>query len=914
MTKKRVFLSVALFILFLVTSFIIKTLYPDLLWFASFNVESIWWVSIKAQWTMFLIGFLIAFLVLGSNYFVTMKIAKKISNDDGEPIQTRFEFVNQFIRQLFQQKTTTTLPQKAYNILLFLGVIIISIFFALVAKGNWENIYLFLNKVSYGTSDPLFNKDISFYFFNLPMYSLALNWIQFLGVVCLGSSIWIYMTKNLFKVLFSKSKNSKNIKTHVLVLLSFIFLLTGLTQWLSIYDILYMDTGAVVGAGYSDFYAYLPMKKIFAIALIFQSLLFFIWAFYSSTQIPFYFLGILVLIYILGLKVYPGLIQSYYVKTNEQVREQPFIENSIKFTKLGYNLDKIVEEQFPVKNNLTIQDIQKNKDTINNIRLWNKEPLKQTFSQLQEIRLYYEFFNIDVDRYEINNSTQQVMLSPRELDINDLPPRAKTWENKHLFYTHGYGVCVSPVNEISKEGLPKFFIKDIPPKSNNFDIKVTRPEIYFGEITNEYAIVNTDKYEFDYPKGDENVTVQYQGKGGIKLDSLFKKLVFSWKFGDFKILISPYIKNKSKVMYDRTIREIVNKITPFLHFDADPYLTITNEGRLVWFLDGYTISSKFPYSEKYNQYVNYIRNSVKVTVDAYNGEVNYYIMDKKDPIINAYAKLYPGLFQDFKGMPLDLKKHIRYPRDMFLIQAKMFRTYHMTDPSVFYSREDLWEVPKETYEESEQPMDPYYMVTKLPGDKKESFLIFLPFTPTNKNNMISWLSVKCNLDEYGSMKVFKFPKEKTIYGPRQIEARIDQDPEISPKLTLWGQSGSKVIRGNLMVVPIKDSLIYVEPIYIQATQSKFPELKRVIFSYEETISMQENLPKAINEKFEGAESVVNNLEESISNNLNTTYEKMIANFKNLEYILGITKGNLDKINSKINELKKLMQKPNQIKE
>ncbi|NQY74206.1 MAG: UPF0182 family protein, partial [Candidatus Margulisbacteria bacterium] len=495
---------------------------------------------------------------------------------------------------------------------------------------------------------------------------------------------------------------------------------------------------------------------------------------------------------------------------------------------------------------------QNNSNTINNIRLWNQGPLKDTFSQLQEIRLYYEFSNIDVDRYTINGNLEQVMLSPREMDISKFTSLAQTWINQHLVYTHGYGVVMSPVSRVTSEGLPHFYIKDFPPNSS-IDLKITQPEVYYGEKIKDYLIVNTDESEFDYPKGEDNMYTHYAGAGGIQLDSLFKKFVYALKFSELKILISPQIKKKSRILYDHDIRNIVSTIAPFLVFDQDPYLVISPEGRMVWMLDAYTLSGNFPYSQPYRRGVNYIRNSVKATIDAYSGETQFYIVDPKDPLIQTYSKIYGHLFKPFDQMPAGLQAHIRYPKDLFHVQANLYSTYHMTNPQVFYNKEDLWNIPSEIYGESEQRMNAYYMVTKLPDDEADSFILMLPFTPTNKNNMIGWMGAKCDLNEYGKLTVFKFPKDRTIYGPMQIESRIDQDTDISQKLTLWGQMGSRVIRGNLMVVPIEQSLIYVEPIYLQATSSKLPELKRVIFAYNNQIEMKENLYTAISSVFDGAQ-------------------------------------------------------------
>jgi len=830
-------------------------LYPNYLWFDSFGLSSIWLKEIQSKLLVFGLAFGIAVIWISAHVKIASRNCKQTTTDQSTRIQTGIPFLDEFISQLqanFAQSQLSKLSKTAYNALKIIAVIVLSLFLALIAKGQWDTIILYLNQTPFGSIDPIFNRDISFYLFSIPFLNAIQNWGLTLSIISLLVSLFLYLSENLIPALFTRKKIGKGIQYHVLFLVGTILILIGCGTWLDRFDLLMGTSGVVNGMGYTDHHIRLPLISILAIGYAILGALIWLWALLPLKRIP-VFMGIgLLIIQLLGTSIIPGLIQNYIVQPNEIVKEKPYITHNINFTRQAYGLHKITDEQFPVSNTLTLADIQAESLTMSNIRLWNREPLQQTLSQLQEIRLYYEFGNIDVDRYMINGQLQQVMLSPRELDITQLTSQAQTWTNQHLVYTHGYGLCMSPVNEVSKEGLPKLYIKDLPPTSPH--IPITRPELYFGEKANNYIIVNTDQEEFDYPKGDTNVYTHYKGKGGIQLDGLLKRLLFAFKFSDMKLLVSSLINGESRLLYDRDITQIVRKITPFIAIDNDPYMIVTDAGRLVWMLDGYTFSSHFPYSEPFNRRLNYIKNAVKITIDAYDGTVNYYVADPNDPIINAYAEFYTDLFNPLSDMPNDLRNHIRYPKDLFSVQSYMYQTYHMTDPQVFYNREDLWAIPSETYEQSEQVMQPYHMVSRLPGDSKESFLLMLPFTPTNKNNMIAWMSAKCDPDEYGEIKVYKFPKERTIYGPMQIESRIDQDTTISQKLTLWGQMGSRVIRGNLMVIPIRDSLVYVEPIYLQATQSKFPELKRVIFSYGDKVVMADTLDNAIKSVFQGIDN------------------------------------------------------------
>ena len=873
---------VPLFVLLVISIVSFVKLFPEFLWYQSFAYENVWLFRIKSEFLTWLVFALISFFWLFINAYIANKNSSIVSSSSSYSIQTPFPFLNKII-DAFRKNYANNQVESGKNTFSWtirLVVVGLSVIFGLSAKNWWEDLFLYLNQQPYGMLDPIFSKDISFYLFSLPLFNNIQNWFVSLFVISLFLVGWIYFYKNILLVIFSKDSQFSPIKKHLIILLSVTFVLFGAGTFLSIYDLVLNSNGVVQGAAFTDVNVVLPVKKILMITFFIEALLILLLIIKPTFKLPYIGIAVILLLNFIGLNFVPNIVQNMIVTPNELAKEEPYIEYNIEYTQEAYGLRDIKEKDFAVNYDLTFKDIKENPTIVENIRLWNQEPLKQTFSQLQEIRLYYEFDNVDVDRYMINGKPQQVMLSARELDITQLTSQAKTWINRHLVYTHGYGLCMTPVNEITVDGLPEFFVKDLPPVSEH-GLKVTRPEIYFGEKTNHYVIVNTNQQEFDYPKGDLNVYTSYRGNGGIELSSFFRKLLFSIKFSDLKFMLSSYITPESRLLFDRDINMIPKKIAPFLAYDQDPYLVLTQEGRVKWIYDAYTVSKNFPYSEYYGN-INYIRNSVKVVIDAYDGQTDFYVMDKKDPIITAFDSVYEGLFKPLSDLPTDILAHIRYPKDLFVVQALKYSTYHMENPQVFYNREDLWDFPKETYEGAEKTMSPYYLVTKLPGDIKETFVLMLPFTPTNKNNMISWLAVSSDPENYGEFTVLKLPKEKTIYGPMQIESRIDQDTDISAKLTLWGQAGSRVIRGNLMIIPIRESLLYVEPIYLQATQSKLPELKRVIVSYEDKVVMEENLMKGLLRIFNvdtdylesivdiqtngvASDGVVNNLQQRVIN-------------------------------------------------
>ena len=640
---------------------------------------------------------------------------------------------------------------------------------------------------------------------------------------------------------------SARARKHLLVLAALFLAVKAAGYYLEVFELVYSSRGAAFGASYTDVYANLPALRLLSFLALAAAVSCLIQTSRPGWRYLIAGVGALVVAHVIGVQLYPYLVQRFRVVPNEVGAERPFIERNIKFTRLAYGLDEIESKDFPADEQLSVADLKRNESTIKNIRLWDHRPLLATYGQLQEFRTYYKFVDVDNDRYVIDGTYRQVMLSERELSHQHLPSRI--WINEHLTYTHGHGVVFGPVNQVTSSGQPELFIKDIPPVSVA-SVKVKRPEIYYGELANEYVFVKTTANELDYASGDQNIYTTYAGRGGVPVGSLWRKLLFSAHHVTIGILFSENIAGESRILYHRKIHERVKKITPFVTFDRDAYLVIAQEGRLFWIIDGYTTSDRYPYSEPVRrQETNYIRNSVKAVVDAYNGTVDFYLSDPNDPIIQSYAKTFPNLLKPMSAMPEDLREHIRYPQDLFSIQAHLYATYHMQDAQVFYNKEDLLSIPRRTVEGREREMEPYYTIMRLPGEAKEEFVLLLPFTPNKRDNMRAWLAARSDPPHYGKLTALEFPKAKLVYGPKQIDARIDQDTLISRQLSLWNQRDSQVIRGSLLAIPIEKSLLYVQPLYLAAEQGSLPELKRVIAAFGSQIAMEETLDQSLQKIF-----------------------------------------------------------------
>jgi uncharacterized membrane protein (UPF0182 family) len=715
-----------------------------------------------------------------------------------------------------------------------------------VGSRYWDQALLYLNSTPTGLVDPIFGKDVSFFLFQYPFIDSINTMARSLIVIAALLTAAAYALRGGVVLIGRSLSVDPFMKRHLGVLVSLFLVSLALSFFLDRYGLMNSEHGVLYGASYTDVHARLVMLSVMAVLAVATALLVSIFATHRNLLVPLLALAVLAGVYILGLKIYPSTIQSFQVSPNESVLEKPYIADHIKFTRFGYGLENIELQPFAATSKtLAISDIRKNISTIQNIRLWDEEPILKTYSQLQQIRTYYHFRDVDNDRYLINGNYRQVMLSPRELSYADLP--GKSWINERLVFTHGFGIAMGPVSGITKEGLPEFYIKDIPP-STSAGPEVKRPEIYYGESPNNYVIVNTKTKEFSYPTTNENVYTVYNGSGGVKLSSGLTRLLYAAYFGNFKIVLSSDVTNESRILYYRSIMERVSAIAPFLSYDPDPYMVVRDDGKLAWIIDAYTQSSNLPYSKPLAGGTNYIRNSIKVVIDAYDGSVSFYVVDQKDILAKTYAAIFPTLFRPLTDMPPDIKRHIRYPRAMLKIQARMFSTFHMTDASVFYNKEDLWEVPSHR----EKTMEPYYLITKLPRGKKEEFILMLPFTPSKRDNLAAWMAAECDGENYGKIIVYTFPRDRLIFGPRQIDARIDQDAYISQQLTLWGQHGSDVIRGSLLIIPIEDSLIYVQPLYLVATaKGGLPELRRVIVAYGNDVVMEETLEASIQRLFSG---------------------------------------------------------------
>ena len=715
-------------------------------------------------------------------------------------------------------------------------------------SGLWQDILLFRHAGAVGLQDPIFGKDLGFYLFQLPFLEALKGYIGFLVFGTLVVTFLGYFAKGAILPSERSLSIDRRARRHLAILAGLFVLNMAYSFYLDQFHLLTTPHGFIHGAGFTDIHGRLFALRLLTILTALAAILFVVGLFKGAWRIALAPLAAVAVVFIGGLLIYPSLLQSLKVSPNELELERPFIEHNIKYTRFSYDLDRITIKPFTVGYGLTAKDIEQNDETIKNIRLWDDAPLLRTYGQLQQIRTYYKFTDVDNDRYVVNGDYRQVMLSPRELSYADLPSRS--WINEKMVFTHGNGVAMGPVSRITKEGLPEFIIKDIPPVSTA-DLKVTKPEIYFGELSSDYVVVKTKVPEFSYPTSEGNVYTSYKGEKGVRLNSFLRKVAFAARFSNAKIVLSSDITPDSRILYNRKVTERVRAIAPFLLFDDDPYIVVTKDGRLFWMIDAYTFSNRVPYSQPLNKGINYIRNSVKVTVDAYDGTVAFYVSDPTDVIAKVYGSIFPDLFKPLSAMPEDLRKHIRYPRQLFQVQTSMFAVYHMTDPKIFYNKEDLWEIP--AY--GEKAMDPYYTIMKLPGDEekkdgKEEYILLLPFRPAKRDNLAAWLAARCDEPNYGKLVAYTFPRDRLIFGPRQVGARIDQDATISQQLTLWGQKGSRVIRGSLLVIPIEKSLLYVQPLYLVASdEGGLPELRRVIVAYENEVVMEENLELGLQRLF-----------------------------------------------------------------
>jgi|TARA_B100001971_G_scaffold214884_3_gene255167 uncharacterized membrane protein (UPF0182 family) len=720
-----------------------------------------------------------------------------------------------------------------------------ALFMGVFASSQWMVWLQYQHATPFGEVDPLLGRDIAFYVFQLPFLDFIRNLLVSVVVLSLASATAAYILSGA--VGFEPQaglKISRGARQHLSLLIAALLLLLAWGASLDVPRTLLTPAGVIQGASYADVEARIPMLKLLvAVALLGASLA--TYQAFSPKQWPVPLAVVLYIAVSAGGTGYGALIQRIVVTPNEQEREAPYIEFNVAATRKAFALEGIDARELSGDATLTRSDIDANPETINNVRLWDHGPLLDTFGQIQAIRSYYDFASVDNDRYVIDGEYRQTMLSSRELNSNSLSNR--TWPNERLVFTHGYGLALGPVNQVTAEGLPVLFLKDLPP-SSAVDLSIEEPSVYFGELANDYVIVNTNTREFHYPEGDDNVYTEYVGDGGVPIGGLFHKMLFSLRFRAFNVLISRQLTPDSRILIHRNISDRVEALAPFLMYDRDPYMVIS-EGRLFWIIDAYTVTDNYPYSTQAIRTLNYIRNSVKIVIDAYNGTTTYYLADADDPIAATISKIFPELFTPLETMSTDLRSHVRYPQDIFTLQTAMFSTYHMTNPAVFYNKEDQWDVPAIESDGRTAQMEPYYTIMKLPGEQDAEFIQMLPFTPRRKNNLAAWMVARSDGEHYGKLMVFQFPKQKLIFGPQQIVSRINQDEDISPQLTLWNQQGSQVIQGTLLVVPIEESLLYIRPLYLRAADGQIPELKRVIVAYQNQIVMEETLALALNRLF-----------------------------------------------------------------
>jgi hypothetical protein len=718
------------------------------------------------------------------------------------------------------------------------------------ATPAWDLVLRVIYRTPFGIADPVFSRDIGFYVFTLPALAAALGFLTTLTVISLLLLIPLYWMRGDIVARTPRLMVDPSAGLHLALLLAAMFLLTALRLWLvDIPGLLFSTTGPLTGASYTDLHARLPALRVSAIAAVLAAVAIMIGG--MQRRLPRYGLlavGGYLAVAFLGRGLFPLAVQKFVVAPTELTRETPYLRYHIAATRQAWGLDSVEVRELGGEAGLTLADIRANGPTIENVRLWDREPLLQTFGQLQEIRTYYDFVSVDDDRYSIDGVYRQVLLSPRELNPASLPTR--TFINEHLTFTHGMGLTLGPVNQVTAEGLPVLFIKDLPPVSN-VSLRVTRPQIYYGEIANEYVFVGTRQREFDHPSGEANVYAAYTGTGGIRVGNLWRRLLLSIRFGSSKILLSQDITNDSRVLYHRNILARAKKALPFLRFDRDPYLVVAGDGTLQWILDAYTTSDVYPYAQPVLDGTSYMRNSVKLVIDAYNGSLTAYVSAPADPLIRTWARIFPGIFVPLDSMPADLRAHLRYPDDIYRIQTGLYTTYHMGAPEDFYHREDQWQIPQVTKADESVPFM-RHIIMRLPEESKAEFIYMVPFTPRGKENLAAWMVARNDGDVYGKLLVYRLSRQSLVFGPRQIENRINQNTEIARQVSLWDQRGSRVIRGDLLVIPIEESLVYVQPLYLQAEGGRIPELKRVIVAYQNRVVMQETLEAGLTELFGGS--------------------------------------------------------------
>jgi len=852
--KKKNIITGAAIILLTALAFWFMSFWGDKLWYDSLGFGQRFWIEIGTKAGLIVAGVILAGLLV---YLFT----------------TTIDRANLFFR--------------------YLALVIALIFGGIWGHSNWEVILKYIHSLDSGITEPILNLDASFYMFSLPFYKEILSFFIVVLIISIAALLLsLYSQDGQQGQVTLEDMNLQGVKIgrSLVIIGSIFFIILGIQKFVARYDLLFSDWGAVNGPGWTDVHVRMPGYTISAIITLLAGLIFVLPAirrrlinYLKRFKMEYYNLvpalfgglfGIILVVWLLFLAIIPGGFQQLVVEPNEISLEKPYIANNIEMTRKAFDLEDIEEKQYPMEQNINQQTVDENQSVFNNIRLWDWNALLQVYNQFQEIRLYYEFEDVDIDRYTFNNNYQQVMISAREMELNNLPDKSQTFVNRRFKYTHGYGITLTRVNEFTSSGLPNMLVKDIPPVSRYEELEVTRPEIYYGEATRTHVIANSATQEFDYPSGEKNVYTDYQGSGGVQLSNTWRKFLYGWKFDGTKFFFSSYPDKDSRLMFNREITSRVKKVAPFLDFDEDPYPVLA-DGKLYWIIDAYTTSTSFPYSQSYNSRevidfsqgeqdrqlvnnvashlhgVNYLRNSVKVVVNAYNGNIDFYVYNEEDPIVRVWDRVFPGVLKDKSEMPENLQGHVRYPVDKLLVQGLMYAKYHMTEPAVFYNQEDLWVRATEKYQNTIKPVDPYYIMWERPGSDEPDFTLMLPFTPKNRQVLIGWIAGLSDDEDYGKFISYMFPKEKRILGPQQVETKIDQDAELSSQLSLWDQRGSNVIRGNVLAIPVGETLMYVEPIYLQSETAAYPELRLVCVMHEDNLSYAQSFDKALEGIFKG---------------------------------------------------------------
>jgi uncharacterized membrane protein (UPF0182 family) len=807
----------------------------DWLWYREIGFDRVFLTKIIAQWLLGGLATVVAFAVFYGNVRLALRgQTTAVVGVSSQPRRRPLTFAERFA-------TVLALPASA----------LLALLFGLVAATEWRTLLQFMYRTPFGTVDPVFGRDIGYYVFTLPVLEAILGHAV-LGLMLTLACVWaVYSARGAIRRREWRVRLEPGARRHVAILAALLLVvLAAQIPLIAIPHLLYSVHSSLVGANYTDLHARLPAWWVVAALMLFAGA-YLLWRAWRAdlTRWAGIIVGGAVLLALLIGRAFPAAFQRLVVQPNELNREAPQIVRHIEATRAAWGLATVERRELQGGSTLTQRDIDANRATIANVRLWDREPLLQTFGQIQSIRTYYDFVAVDDDRYRINGELRQVMLSARELNTAALPTR--TFINEHLTFTHGMGITLGPSNQVTGEGLPVLFIQDLPPVSR-IGVKVSRPQIYFGELSNDFILAPTRQREFDYPagEGDEGVYSSYDGAAGVPVASLMRRLLFAWRFGSLNILLSRDLTERTRIIYNRDVRDRARRALPFLTLDRDPYLVIADDGTLKWMLDAYTTTARYPYSQRATDGTNYMRNSVKIVIDAYDGDVHAYQIDAADPIIRTLARIYPGLLRPIEEMPADLRAHVRYPEDLFRMQTALYATYHMNDPQTFYHREDQWQVPGSGRGDQAEAFL-RHMVMRLPGEREPEFILMRPFTPRQKDNLAAWMVARNDGAHYGRLLVYQFPRQSLVFGPTQIVNRINQDTEVARQISLWDQRGSEVIRGELLVIPIEESLIYVQPLYLRAEGGRIPELKRVIVAHESRVVMEESLEAGLARLFGG---------------------------------------------------------------